>query len=637
MGRGKVWLGAALAMVLWGSPMLRAQTLPPEVAQHGYADSIVVNGKIVSMDDQGNNANPGRTYQAMAVKGNRIMALGTNDHIRTLANRDTKVMDVGGRLVLPGIIDGHAHHFGSPAIARAMGIEPMGGGRAVNVPAARDMEGTRLRVENAVKDTVAQMQPGQWLQVGINENRAEGATASKVFAWTVRGELTNPKRLDPLSPNNPVVIAAGTRRTVNTVALDLLRKMYPSVDDASKMELPDLDDPTASGQVGLGVEAAIQWEIWYAKQPTAALAEMVRRDWEMMAAHGQTIFGSRTYNPRIIDAVSYLNRTKTAPVRFMLLMETHRRPNDPEFGRQLYKMIGSLWGLGDNMMWIGGVSSELWDSSFPLMCFGKDLPAPPEIKIREMCREPGNLFWDSMVNALGAGWRAAGFHGVASDGLRRYTQMIEQAMREYNIPVEEIRRRRMTTDHFEAVGALPELIAKVKELGIIVSANPSRMRRTEDYVRDYGPEAEKFIQPVKSWLDAGVRVVGQFEGYRGIGIQMLLYITRDVFGKKVLPEQALDRVTTLKLWTTWAPYYLEKEKEIGTLEVGKLADYTVLDKDYFTIPVPEILNIKPQMTVMDGKVRALQGDFARTLGMEPVGYQFPDGYNPWGPGGAAAD
>ncbi|MBI3933354.1 MAG: hypothetical protein HY316_01595, partial [Acidobacteria bacterium] len=550
MRKGQCLCLAALALAFVSFAKVQAQTVPPEVAQHGYADSIVVNGKIVSMDDKGYNANPGRIYQALAVKGTRLIALGTNDYIRTLANQNTKVYDVGGRLVLPAIIDGHAHHFGGPAIAKAMGIDPMAGGRAINVQAARDMEGTRLRVENAIKENVAQMQPGQWLQVGINANQAEGTTGSKIFAWTVRGELENPKRLDPISPKNPVMISVGTRRTMNTVALDLLRKLYPSVNEASKMELPDLDDPTATGQVGLGVEAAIQWEIWLKDQPTPLLAEMVRRDWEMMAAHGQNVFGSRAYNPRIVETVSYLNRTKTAPIRYMLLLETHRRPNDPKTSKEMYSNIGSLWGIGDDMMWIGGVSSELWDSSFPLMCFGKDLPAPPEIKIREMCREPGNLFWDAMVNALGSGWRAAGFHGVASDGVRRYTQMIEQAMKQYNISVEDIRSRRMTTDHFEAVGTLPDVMAKVKELGIIVSANPSRMARVDDYIRDYGPGVEKFIQPAKTWLDAGITVVGQFEGYRGIGRQMKLYIDREVNGRKVLPDQALDRVVVLKMWTT---------------------------------------------------------------------------------------
>lgn len=629
---------AVAGIALLSGSTLWAQAVPPEVAKMGYADSIVVNGKVVSMDDPGYNANPGNIYQAMAIKGNRIMKLGTNEQIRALANAETKVMDMGGKLVLPGIVDSHAHHFGSPEIARAMGIPYPRNGKSIRVTASRDMEGTRLKLENAITDTLKTMQPGQWLSVGISENRSEGATASKIFSWTVRGELENPQRLDKISPNNPVLIQAGTRLTANTNALELLKKSYPDLNEASRMELPDLDDPNALGQIGLGVQAAIEWEVWFGDQDASTLAEMIRRDWDMMAAHGQTAFGSRTYNPRIVESVSYLNRTGMAPVRFMLLLETHRRPNDPEVGRWMYRNMGNLWGFGDDMMWIGGVSSELWDSSFPLVCLGKDMPAPPNIKIREMCREPGNLFWDAMVHALGSGWRAAGFHGVGSDGVRRYIQMIESAMKMYNIPVEEIRRRHMTTDHFEAVGTPPDVMAKVKELGIIVSPNPGRMRRAEDYIRDYGPEVEKFIQPIKSWLDYGIDVVGQFEGYRGIAGQMLNYITREVptMGRKVLPDQALDRVTVLKMWTTWTPKYMMKD-DIGSLKVGNLADYTVLDKDYFTIPVQQIAEIKPQMTVVDGKIRALQSEFAKTLNMEPVGYQFPPNYFPWKPGGGGDD
>ena len=629
MTSGKKLYGVLLTLVLLASPSLRAQTLPPEVARQGYADTILVNGKIVSMDDQAYNANPGRIYPAMAVKGTRIMALGANDYIRTLANQDTKVMDMGGRVVIPGIIDGHSHLFGSPALAQTMGIPYPGDGKAITVQAGRDMETTRLKVETAIKETVATMQPGQWLSVGITSNVQEGATTSKVFAWTVRGELENPQRLDRVAPVNPVVLQAFSRLTVNTAALDVLRKLFLHFDDYNANELSDLDDPASLGQVGLGPQAAIEWEIWYGKQPLSVLAEMVRRDWEMAAAHGQTAFGSRAYNQRIIDTVSYLNRQKVAPIRYMMLMETHRRPNHPEFGRQLYKMLGSLWGFGDDMMWIGGVSTELWDSSFPLHCFGKDIPAPPEIKIREMCREPGDLFWDAMKNALGAGWRTAGAHGVASDGLRRYTQMIESAMQEYNIPLEEMRKRRPTTDHAEAIGNLPDIMAKVKELGIIISVNPIRLHRTEDYKRDYGPVAESFMEPAKSWLDQGQTVVGQFEGYGGMGYQMNLLMTRNVNGHLVLPDEKLDRVPVLKMWTTWAPLYLMKEKDIGTLEVGKLADYVVLDKDYFTVPIEEIQKIRPQMTVVGGKVRSVQADFAGTLGMQPVGYQLPQGYYPW--------
>jgi hypothetical protein len=312
-----------------------------------------------------------------------------------------------------------------------------------------------------------------------------------------------------------------------------------------------------------------------------------------------------------------------------MLIEVHRKPNDPDFMRQLYKVTGNLTGLGDDMMWMGGVASELWDSSFPQNCLGNDLPAPPEIKKREKCMKPGDMYWDALQTALENGWRLAGVHGVASDGVRRYLQLIEMAMKNSGQTVDDIRRLRMTTEHAEALGNVPDVIAKLKEFGVIVSANPPRMARIGDYIQDYGPKAEAFMQPIKSWLDQGVSVVGQFEGYRAIGADMNMYITRVVNGRTILPDQKLDRVTVLKLWTTWAPRYMMKEKDMGTLETGKLADFVVLDKDFFTIPTDDIPKITPLMTVMGGKVRAVQASFASTVGMEPVGWQFPAGYQPW--------
>jgi len=98
----------ALAILLVGAlaATLRAQiSLPPEVAKQGYADTILINGKVVSVDDAGYNTNAGRIYEAMAVKRDRIMALGTTEQIRALANADTKVIDLGGYTILPGIIE----------------------------------------------------------------------------------------------------------------------------------------------------------------------------------------------------------------------------------------------------------------------------------------------------------------------------------------------------------------------------------------------------------------------------------------------------------------------------------------------------------------------------------------------------
>ena|SRR5579885_2279419 len=622
--------GALLAVALGIAPGLRAQSeVPAPVARYGYADQIVVNGKIVSMDDYGYNANPGHIYAAMALKGNRILALGSNQQIRAMANADTKVLDVGGRTVIPGIIDTHAHLFGNGEIAEAMGIRTPNKGVNLTIQAGRDMEATRMKIENGIKDAVSKLSPGDWVNVGINPNKQEGVTASRVAAWVSRGELEPKDRLSRVAPQNPVLVQAGTRSTVNAAAMDIANKLMPHFSEYEAQEVPDVADAAQRGILAIGGMMGITWDVWYGAQPISMLAEMVRRDWEMAAAHGETAFGSRVYNPKTMDAVTFLNREGQAPLRFMILMETHRRPAQPDLIRQLYSMTGDLTGLGDDMMWMGGVASELWDSSFPQGCLGPDLPAPQEIKIREKCPQPGEMYWDALQTALESHWRLAGVHGVASDGVRRYTQLIERAMKDTGMTAEDIRRLKLTTEHAEALGNMPDLMAEIKKLGIIISVNPIRMLRVKDYVQDYGPAAEKFIMPVKSWLDEGVNVVGQFEGYRGMGYNFRLLITRDADGKIVLPDQKLDRVTVLKMWTTWAPTYMLKEGKIGSLETGKLADFVVLDKDYFTIPVDEIPKIKPQMTVMDGKVRYLNQDFAAKIGAQPVGWQYPEGYQPW--------
>ena len=294
-------------------------------------------------------------------------------------------------------------------------------------------------------------------------------------------------------------------------------------------------------------------------------------------------------------------------------------------------MTGNLTNVGNDRFWINGVATELWDSSFPQACLGPDVPAPPEIKRREMCPGPGKLYYDTLKNAIKAGWRLAGIHGVGSHGVRLFIQMAEDAMRESGRPVEDLRQLRLTVEHAEALGQPPDVMEGLKKYGMIVSVHPPRLFREPDYVRDYGPEVQRFMQPIKSWLDQGVKVVGQMERYRNVGYVWTIPMTRKIIdGKVVLPEEAIDRVTVLKMWTKWASEYVMKEDDLGSLEVGKLGDFVVLDQDYLTIPIEQIPDIRPQMTVVGGKIEHLEAGFARNLGLEPAGYQFPDDYEPWG-------
>ena len=100
------------------------------------------------------------------------------------------------------------------------------------------------------------------------------------------------------------------------------------------------------------------------------------------------------------------------------------------------------------------------------------------------------------------------------------------------------------------------------------------------------------------------------------------FMTRkNEMGNDVSPEEAVDRNTLLKMMTSWPARFVMKEKEIGTLENGKYADFLVMNGDLTTAPVEQMASIFPVMTVVGGKVRVLRKEFADELGRPAVGPQ----------------
>jgi cytosine/adenosine deaminase-related metal-dependent hydrolase len=108
-------------------------------------------------------------------------------------------------------------------------------------------------------------------------------------------------------------------------------------------------------------------------------------------------------------------------------------------------------------------------------------------------------------------------------------------------------------------------------------------------------------------------------------------ITREYDGRVWQPEERIDRVHALKMWTSWASRYVMKEDQLGSLETGKWADFLVMDRDYFTVPVDDLLKIRPLMTMVGGKVIVLNQSLASEWGTTPVGpdYNFEDSEVAW--------
>ena len=178
-------------------------------------------------------------------------------------------------------------------------------------------------------------------------------------------------------------------------------------------------------------------------------------------------------------------------------------------------------------------------------------------------------------------------------------------------------------------------------MGLSSAADPDYVSTFRDWIKDYGPYTENledFFLPLKTWIESGVLIVGQHYGggaFRGGGgegsvgegrqppfFQLWQAITREYDGRVWQPEERIGRVHAMKMWTRWASRYVVREDKLGSLEEGKWADLVVIDRDYFTIPVDEILKIRPLMTMVGGDIKALNALLATEWQVEPVGYQY---------------
>ena len=195
------------------------------------------------------------------------------------------------------------------------------------------------------------------------------------------------------------------------------------------------------------------------------------------------------------------------------------------------------------------------------------------------------------------------------------------------ITLDFMRSLRITSDH---CGFYPrkEQLPRFKNFNMILSCDVRYVNRSFPWLKVYGDQHANRIAPMKSIIDAGIMATLEFELRTETGegptllTQGVAAITRkNNRGDIVAPEEAIDRETLLKMITVYPAYYVMREKEIGSLEIGKLADFVVFNKDYLATPVDELPTVFPLMTVVGGKTVVLREEFATELGQEPVGPQ----------------
>lgn len=585
------------------------------------AQTVIYNGKILTADSP--DPNSFKTAQAAAIYDGRFVAVGTNEQVMQYAGASTKKIDLGGRTVIPGLVETHVHvydyaaHLFPPGAPRVAQTDP---------PVSWTDKAEFLA---QIRTLTLKKKPGEWI---ITSTRGG---EMGIIPELQRGEVTR-FDLDKVAPNNPVYIhwEVLVNGLVNTKALEPLLQRYPKIEGV----LRDAKG-VPTGRLG-GVANPLFWYEFLPQVPPELLAPYYKTELEEVAAEGLTTVSTRLL-PNHLATYALLNARGELPVRMAYTQEAMSRSETTEAiaSRTVGLQGGSgkqMWGAGDDKLWIIGVTPISLDSvtgtagacvrnayprealNFPLWRFQFYGP-------HGICRLKNQEYPDIDVVRMAAkyGFRISGMHVSGDRALDEFLDAMEEASKQYP----DIAERRWAVDHCQIVHK--DQIQRSRKFNVMFSCAPPYL-----YGGDKGgvgaskvlygeAEAADSVIPFRAMFDGGVRAVVELDqhGFHPMLALQIMVNRKDVNGKVWGPQQAVTRQQALYAYTRWSAEYVLKENVLGVIEPNKRADLVVLDRDYLTVPEDEIGRIDPVLTIMDGNIVYSQPEFAAGQKLPAVGYQ----------------
>jgi predicted amidohydrolase YtcJ len=547
-----------------------------------YPDIILHNGKIATMDDKSRASNPGTIVQALAIRDGKILATGTNPQMLALRGAQTKVVDLKGRTVVPGIIDTHSHLFDYALDAQEQNAVRT----RVRSKPGDSWDSIKKQTLQIVKDTVAKKKPGEWVALDLPREGAgpDGKSMDGIVAAR-RGMIVNRKELDELAPHNPVYLKVRTTSIINSRAMDLVKSIW-----AGPME-PDLMREDGFSSNTLNRIIGSDFLIGSLEQ----LAQYYKEENFRWASYGVTTWSSSFRSHKSLAAYQLLDKKGEIGIRLAYT---------PSLGTpiQLMPEMYGVLGYGTDFVWFAGASMRGMDQAYPGI-LTSIANAPKDVKDREVFNEG---FSEFIEDAVANGLRIAGTHTAGDKTLDLMLDAIEKGSAKAKLTPEQIRAAGHAMDHC-ALNPRPDQIPRLKNLGITMSCAPKYVEDSPEVMRDYGEQYINWIAPMKSLMDAGVKAVFESDDRDIFKVGTVFHyldtmVNREVEGKVYAGKERVDRVLALKTATSWAAEYVYRQQVLGSLERGKYADLVVLSSDYFTVPEREIRKVKPLLTMVGGKI-----------------------------------
>jgi hypothetical protein len=523
------------------------------------ADLVVVHARVHTVDP----AKP--IAQAVAVTGERITRVGTNEDVESIIGPETRVIDAGGRLLLPGFNDAHVHFIS--------GADELVG---VNLrPASSEADFARR-----LADYAASLPRGEWILGGFWDHEA----------WPTRA-LPVHQIIDAATADNPVFVRRldGHMGVANALAMRLA---------GIGLHTPDPDGGTivrdAAGQpTGLLKDNAM--DLITGAVPPATLDRTM--DKARAALRHARSLGVTTVQDMTAGATE-LRAYQALQARGELTARIYSIQNH---GIDGLVAAGVATGFGDDWIRVGGIK---------LFADGS-MGSGTAAFFEPYADDPANcglqLFTpDALARAIFDA-DAAGFqlivHAIGDRANAVVLDALERLQRERGV-----RDRRPRIEHAQVVR--PEDRRRFRATGAIASIQPSHciddMRWAE---RRIGPDRCKIAYNVKSFADAGVPVAFGTDWYvEPLNPMVGLYaaVTRQfpdgTPAEGWCPEERITLDRAVEYYTLGSAYAEFAEERKGSLTKGKLADMVLLSKDIFVIPPPEILSVTPLYTIVGGQV-----------------------------------
>lgn len=578
-------------------------------------DMILHNGKILTVDSNFSTA------EAVAISGNKIAAVGKDQDVMKLAGPNSKVIDLKGKTVVPGLIDTHAHihNYAESAYGEEAGPEKM-----KHYPV--DWRGVTNKddVLNQVKGVMAKykFKPGEWIYL---ENQLSFVGAGSPEMAKILYDDVNQFELDKVTPNNPAVMNLGIPDfngfLVNKKGWDIVWK-----DHAAYLKKYGRFWISATGVPDGHIEPPGSRLLFdYLPEPAAAdMAPLYKKYVEEWNAAGVTTVSTRL--PKYsADTYKLLKSRGELTLRMAYGMEWVFGSRDATDPNKDLKKYAALVGTGDDSVWITSVAPTEVDGATTRACTNQkrgqaygaidsywpsgQCQTDTEFKGAAGHAAPisGAYFREWILDSGRDGLRFANTHVAGDRSVANILEMMQTIQKQHGTSA----TKGWAMDHCFMVN--PKDLPLANRMNVTFSCAPKYVESAPGVAKSYGDDvANTYIDPIKSMLDQNVHVVYESDRdaypWHDVG---LLLTRKDKTGKVWGPQERIDRPNALRMVTRWAAEYVLKPDKIGSIEKGKLADLAVLDKDFLTIPADEVQNIHPQMTLLDGKVIYLHPDFAK--------------------------